>query len=204
MKKSLLIIFLAGGLLFGVALLYANLVILQNKSQIYSENNVPSTTIGLVFGAGMRDDGSMSPMQSDRVKEGVALYKAGKVSQLIMTGDDGGMKADEVGAMRAAAIAAGVPEDKVRTDPHGYRTYESCYREANVYGIKKVIAVSQSFHLPRIVYLCENFGIETVGVPADIRNYGWDQVFMDAREAGARLKALWQVVFTKPLPRNLD
>ena len=188
------------GVVFLVLLVFSNLDILQERSFIFFPADVPSTTIGLVFGGGLNKDGSLNSMVEDRIAAGVALFRSGKVGKLMITGDDGRMYNNEVDAMKKAVLALGVAEDKILVDRHGYRTYDSCYREAKVYGIKRVVAVSQFFHLPRIIFLCEHFGIGTTGVAADFRNYGFDSLYMNIREIGARLKSWWQVNVTNPKP----
>ncbi|MFA6105449.1 MAG: ElyC/SanA/YdcF family protein [Patescibacteria group bacterium] len=189
---------------FFIFIIYANLVIIKKSDKIVFPADVPTSTVGLIFGGGLNADGTPNEMLTDRIVEGVALYKTGKVSILMMTGDDGKRYQNEVDAMKKAAMSFGVPENKIILDRHGYRTYESCYREANIFGFTEVIAVSQAFHLPRIIYLCENFGIKTIGVAADLHSYGGDLAWMKFREVGARLKAWWQIKITHPLPMVLE
>ncbi len=177
---------------------YTNFVIVENKNLIYHNlEELPQREIALIFGGGMEPDGSQSDMQLDRVKTGIDLYKKGKVKKLIMTGDDGGNRVNEVDAMKLYAIQQGIPIHDIAVDPHGYRTYESCYREANVYELEKVVAVSQDFHLPRIIYFCSHFGIDTIGFSADYQ--GFKQTDKNRiREMLARLKGWWQVNVTQP------
>ncbi len=193
-----------GGILFLIffiiLLVFTNLDILQERAFIFFPPDAPSTTVGLIFGGGLNKDGGLNSMVADRVAAGVALLRSGKVGELIITGDDGRIHSNEVDAMKKAALELGVAADKIIVDRHGYRTYDSCYRAAKVYKIKRVVAVSQFFHLPRIIFLCEHFGVGTTGVAADFRNYGFDSIYMNTREIGARLKAWWQVNVTKPMP----
>lgn len=174
--------------------LFANLFILRfQKNIIFDINSVGVRPVALVFGGGMKPDGkTMSEMQTDRVIQGVNLYKAGKVQKLLMTGDDGGNNADEVDAMEAYAISLGVPDENVDIDPHGYNTYKSCERAKSVYGLESIIAVSQEFHLPRIIYFCSREGIDVLGSPADLRSYGfWQSLWPQGiRESLARVKAV--------------
>lgn len=175
--------------------LASNIYILSfAKGNIFvSTQDVPTGTVALVFGGGMKKDGvTMSEMQEDRVKRGIELYTAGKVQTLFMTGDDGANNADEVSAMKKYAIDAGVPESAIQIDPHGYNTYKSCERAAQVYHITNTIVISQDFHLPRIIYFCSRQGIQVVGVSATLREYGleakiWPQ---GLREWLARVKAV--------------
>lgn len=208
MQKNKKLLLSGGGAIFLliVFLIFTNLDILQEKAFVFLPDQVPSTTLGLIFGGGLNNDGSLNDMVTDRVTAGVSLFRAGKVGQLMITGDDGQMRNNEVDAMKKAAVALGVPADKILLDRHGYRTYDSCYREAKVYGVRQIIAVSQLFHLPRIIFLCEHLGIATVGVAADSKNYGFDALYMNVREVGARLKA-WldiKVLKTRPFTMSKD
>lgn len=205
-KTKKIILWVAGlGLsVFLAFLIYANALILRWPHQVISVADAPTSSIALVFGGGMKDATTMSDLQADRVSVGIELYKQGKVKKIMMTGDDGAYVSDEVDAMRKAALDAGVPADDILVDPHGYRTYESCYREHFVYGLDSAIAISQNFHLARISYLCDHFGLKTVGIAADLRDYGFTKYKMNIREFGARLKAWWQIVVTKPPPMSLE
>ena len=181
----------------GMFIVGVNLAILARQSAIIrAGDQVPAAASALVFGGGMKPDGSMSEMQEDRVRQGIELYQSGRVGRLIMTGDDGARRFDEVTAMRQYAIDNGVPEGDILVDPHGYRTYLSCKRAAEVYGVTTTIAISQSFHLPRIIYFCEHFGIRTAGVPADLRDYNSWWV-PHGREILARLKGWLQITLSK-------
>ncbi len=200
LKKIILVIVVFSMGMF----LIANAFILSFQGSIIPAGAVPERHIALIFGGGMKAPGIMSDMQTDRVIQGVALYNAGKVKKLMMTGDDGAYYSDEVTFMKQYAIELGVPLEDILVDPHGYRTYESCYREFHVYGMTSTIAVSNKFHLSRIAYLCQGFGIDTLGVAADLRDYGFDEYKMNVREALARLKAFWQFSITRPLPISLE
>ena len=73
--------------------------------------------------------------------------------------------------MREYAISLGVPDQAIVLDYAGRRTYDTCYRARDIFGIKKAILVTQSFHLPRALYICNSLGIQANGVASDLRNY---------------------------------
>ncbi len=153
---------------------------------------VEAAPIAMVLGASVKDDGTLSDALKDRILTGVELYQAGKVTQLLLTGDDGGLRRNEIVPMKQAAMEAGIPEKDIITDGQGYRTYESCKRAAQLYGIKKAIVVTQRFHLPRALYLCSRFGIEVQGIAADKQPYVRIMYFT-MRDLLASAKAWWDI-----------
>lgn len=189
--------FAAGFVGLGI-LLYANYVILQFAPRIINIEQAPTSSLVLIFGGGMKNKVEMSDMQWDRVEVGAQLFNRGRVEKVMITGDDGALRADEITAMTNRLIALGVPTSSLLVDPHGYRTYESCIREARVYGVTSAIVISQSFHLPRIQYFCEHFGIKTTPVHADLRVYKNMLWAGNVREWLARLKGWWQIEVTQP------
>ncbi|MBU0661082.1 YdcF family protein [Patescibacteria group bacterium] len=187
--------------LFLFAVIASNAFILEYKQRIVVKPEPVQTAI--VFGAGMVDEAEMSQLQRERVQKGIDLYRAGVVKELLMTGDDGAMRGSEVQAMKKMAVDAGVPADVISVDPHGYNTYASCYRAVHEFNIDQAILVSHEFHLPRILYMCQTFGLPSVGVAAKEGNYTihtkwWS---MEGREMLARLKGWWQVSVTHPEPK---
>ncbi len=139
----------------------------------------------LVLGAGVRADGTASPMLADRVKVAVDLYEATGLP-LLMSGDHTG-DYNEVAVMKALAVEAGVPAEDVFLDHAGYSTYESLYRAKEMFGARKVAVVSQGYHLYRALFIARECGLEAVGVPSDLRDY-YLQTRYELRELLARVK----------------
>lgn len=172
----------------------------------YSDlSRVPPERVAVVFGAGVRPDGSLSPMLADRVDAAIALYQRGQVARLLMTGDNSTVDYNEVSAMQRYAVAHGVPAADITLDYAGFSTYESCYRANVIFGLERAVLVTQQFHLPRAVYTCRHLGIEASGLgTTDWGVYGWRTMFRyTLREVLATLNALWQVHVTRPLPTFL-
>ncbi len=155
----------------------------------------------LVLGAGLLPDGQPGPMLTERIQTGVDLYTAGVAPKLIMSGDHSRPDHDEVNAMKDAALARGVPSEDVFMDHAGFSTYDSLYRAGAVFGVKKVVIVTQAYHLPRSLWIARALGLEAVGVACDTQRYGW-QFFRDVREILARDKDFFKCLL-KPLPRCL-
>lgn len=157
----------------------------------------------LVLGCKVKDDGVPSHMLEDRLRRGVELYHGKAAPKLLMSGDHGRTEYNEVGAMKAYAINAAVPSCDVFMDHAGFSTYESLYRAKEVFGVKKVILVSQEYHLHRAIYIAEEMGIEAYGVSADYRTYS-GQAKRDLREVLARCKDILTTAFEVPPTYNGD
>ncbi|MEG3835954.1 MULTISPECIES: ElyC/SanA/YdcF family protein [unclassified Microcoleus] len=167
--------------------------------------NVPAEPIAIVFGAGLWEDGTPSPMLADRVQAAVDLYKAGRVDKLLMTGDNSTVDYNEVQAMQDFAEAQGVPINNIVLDYAGFSTYESCYRAKEIFGITQAVLVTQNFHLARAVYTCRRLGIKAIGLGTPdwgkFRQKG--MIRYTFREFLAVIKALWEVRVTRPEPTFL-
>ena len=141
----------------------------------------------LVLGAGVKANGSPSDMLRDRLEVGIELYELGASDRILMSGDHMQHDYDEVGVMKRYAVDAGVPSEHVFLDHAGLSTYDSLYRAANLYGAKKVLIVTQEYHLYRALYIARSLGMEAYGVSASLRPYR-AQIVRDVREVAARVK----------------
>lgn len=173
---------------------------LYADSRLYDPANSPSGRVAIVFGAGLYRDGSPTPVLRDRVATAVDLYKFGKVEKLLMSGNFS-RGHNEPGAMRTHALGLGIPEQDIILDNEGLRTYDTCYRARDIFGLDSAILVTQAFHLPRAIYTCNLLGVSATGVPADLRNYRRaSQTFWNIRETVATAVALWEIHLSQPKP----
>jgi len=129
----------------------------------------------------------------------IALYQAGKVNKLLLTGDNRFANYNEPAAMAAYAEARGVPREDLVLDYAGRRTYDSCYRAAAIFGVEQAVLVTQAFHLPRALYTCDRLGIETVGVVADRHTY-IRSAWFELRELFALMRAWLDLNLLRPVP----
>jgi len=153
--------------------------------------------VAIVFGAGIG-----TPILTDRVSTAVSLYKGGKISKILMTGDNGHLNYDEPYAMKSLAVAAGVPKKDVVCDYAGFRTYDSLYRARDIFDIRNAILVTQGFHLPRAIFIAKNLGLSVIGINAALRSYGLEQYLYELREILASEYA-WLDVTTQRKPKFL-
>jgi len=160
-------------------------------------SNIPQTRVAIVFGAGLSNNGSEpSVILEDRVLAAVDLYKAGKVDKILMSGDSS-IGHNESKIMMETAIKNGVKEFDLQPDYSGDRTYDTCYRAKNVFGINKAILVTQMYHLPRALYTCSSMGIEVYGYAADRHIYAGINDYT-LREYPATFLAFWQLNIIAP------
>lgn len=159
----------------------------------------PRVPVAIVFGAGLRADGRLSPMLADRMDTAIALYRAGVVRKLLVSGDNRFIEYNEPGRMYDYAVARGVPPADVVRDYAGRRTYDTCYRAGAIFGIDRAILVTQRFHLPRAIFTCRSLGVDAIGFSADRRTY-WSNPYYRVRDAFATLRAWWDVMIVRPLP----
>lgn len=187
-------VFLLIGLLRIGMLVYAN-------ARTHLPQESPDAPVALVLGAGLNRDGTPGLVLRDRVKTAVELYQDGTVDKILMSGDNSEEYYDEPGAMKEFALGLGIPEEDIVVDFAGTSTYNSCYRARAIFGLNRILVVTQAYHLPRAVFLCRSFKIEAFGVPADEAYYRRSSyTFWWVREVLASVKAYWDVYISRPMP----
>lgn len=154
----------------------------------------------LVLGCGVWGD-RPSHMLEDRLLVGIELCKNGASEKLLMSGDHGSDEYDEVNVMKTFATDRGLDSEDVFMDHAGFSTYESMYRARDIFKAKKVLIVTQEYHLYRAIFVARRLGLDAYGVTSDLRDYG-GQIFRDIREILARNKDLMYTVI-QPEPTYL-
>jgi vancomycin permeability regulator SanA len=176
-------------------------MLLISQSRTYLPETVQQAPAALVLGAGLNRDGTPGLVLQDRVRSAAELYFSGKVEKILMSGDNSSEFYDEPGAMKHFALELGVPEEDITLDFAGRRTYDSCYRAKAIFGLDRLIVVTQAYHLPRALFLCNAFDLEADGIPADDANYRRSSyTFWWVREILASVNAYWDVYISHPLP----
>jgi SanA protein len=158
---------------------------------------VPTSEVAIVLGASVLN-GKPSPVLAERADMAIRLYDAGKVSKILVTGDNGELTHDEVTPVRRYLTDAGIPADDIFLDHAGFDTYSSMYRARTVFDASSAIIVTQDFHLPRALYIARHLGITTYGVVAQ----GQGSINDYLREIPASDKALWDLL-TRRVPEYL-
>ncbi|MCI9177715.1 MAG: DUF218 domain-containing protein [Clostridia bacterium] len=178
-------------------------VVGSTKRKIISEEeakNLQEVDCILVLGAGIWGN-TPSPMLEDRLLQGISLYQKGVSNKIIMSGDHGQEEYDEVNVMKNFAIERGVASENIFMDHAGFSTYDSIYRAKEIFKAKKIIIVTQEYHLYRALYIAKQLGLEAYGVKSNPREYA-GQALREVREIAARDKDFINSIF-KPTPKYL-
>jgi vancomycin permeability regulator SanA len=170
---------------------------------IYTAETVPNADAVLILGAYVLPNGTLSDMLQDRVTVGHGLYLNGKAPKILVSGDHGRTYYDEVNSMKDYIKSQGVPGSDVFMDHAGFSTYESMYRARDIFQVRKVIIVTQHYHLLRAVFIARALGLEAYGVDADLHNYGMIMGSYQVREMAARNKDFWLAKVFNPQPTFL-
>ena len=185
--RILLTVVISVILLTGISLLSINLIVTgTTANDIQPLNEAEKRPVAIVLGAKVHPGGRLSDMLRDRMETAIALYHAGAVDQLLLSGDGNG-EWSEVKYMKLYAMEKGVPEDAILTDPEGFSTYESISRAKEIYRTDRLIVVTQKYHLYRALYIAESLEMDARGVSADLDIYS-GQLYRDLREILARVK----------------
>lgn len=193
---------LSAGLLLAPGVLAAA-IHLATRRRIVALEELPAVPVGLVLGAEVHPGGRPSGFLRARLDVAAELYRRGLVGRLLVSGDGRSRFQDEPAAMRAYLVAHQVPEAAIDVDPGGLDTYASCARARDVFGLRRLVVVSQRYHLPRALAICRLLGIEAWGVgdtSARLSRRAWAHGMR--REVAANLKLVWDVATRNPWARR--
>lgn len=175
--------------------IYSNGEISEEVISNYLSND--EHRVALILGAGIINNEEPTAALADRVSVGAELYFEGVVDKLLMSGDNRFEDYNEPEVMRNYAVDLGVEFDDIVLDYAGRRTYDSCYRAKYIFGLDELVIVTQDFHLPRALYVCNEIGINSMGFSSNLREYiGYNNLLL--RERGARVIAFFDVWRKQP------
>lgn len=167
--------------------------------------DVPDEPVALVLGAGIAANGQPSPYLRRRLDAAAELYRDGRVTTVLVSGDHSTPYHDEPAVMRTYLLAHGVPDSAIVRDDAGLDTHASCVRAHDVYGVDRAVVITQDYHLPRALFTCRHAGIDAVGVPVSAASARpWQAVAWHVREAPASLRAALDAVVRRPAPALPD
>jgi SanA protein len=177
-------------------------IIAQTKAQLFTTvAAVPANDVALVLGTSPKIGGRWAnPFFEGRMDAAAALYRAGKVRHLLLSGDNRKATYDEPTSMREALAARGVPESAMTLDYAGFRTLDSLARARAVFGVEQLTIVTDDFHQNRALFLAEAHGVQAVGLASEPVRFEWSKKTR-LREIGSRVKACLDVYVLGTEPR---
>ena len=190
--------------LFAILICFANYKI-NSFSEPYLYNrtdSIPVCKTAVLLGTSkfMRN-GTKNYFFYNRIAAAETLFKSGKISFLIISGDNSLSYYNEPEDMKKELVKAGVPDSVIFLDYAGFRTFDSMIRAKEIFGQSKFIVVSQQFHNERAIYIARKYGIEAYGYNAeDVSAYSGFKT--KVRELFARVKVFIDV-YTNKQPKFL-
>lgn len=138
------------------------------KNRLYSDvENIPYNKVGLLLGTAPTTlSGTRNFYFDYRIDAAAALFKAGKIDYILVSGDNHSSDYDEPSCMRDSLMARGIPQDKIILDYAGFRTLDSVVRAKEIFGQENITIISQQFHNERALYLANFYGINAIGYNA--------------------------------------
>jgi SanA protein len=188
-----------------VAVVTCNIWIVKStESKVFSDvAKLPDHRIALVLGTSHKlVSGGANPFFQTRIDMAAQLYRTGKISHFILSGDNRSMSYNEPVEMRKALIKLGVPSSAITLDYAGLRTLDSVVRSKEIFGQNKITIITHPFHSYRALFISRYYDIDAVAMVADdpSLDHSFRVIF---REYFARTKAVLDLYVFKTAPRFL-
>ena len=195
MKRAILFALLCFGFLVFFVLVSNAVIYLTTTAHIYNDlADAPSAEVAIIPGAAIFEGGALSSIFLDRADMAIKLYEAKKVTKILVSGDNSTDSHNEVNPVRLYLMSRNIPQEDIYLDHAGFDTYSSMYRARDIFGVSSALVSTQSFHLPRAVFIARRLGIEAYGMNADV---GHMLLSNSAREVLANEKAMLDLLFRR-------
>lgn len=186
--RSIVVVLMLAGLATTLTLAANSACRKASVGRIFSAmESAPTNDVGLVLGTSKLTKGGNPNLHfNQRIATAAALYRAGKIKHLLVSGDNHIASYDEPGDMREALVAAGVPAETITCDYAGFRTLDSVIRAGAVFNLEKCTIITEAFHCPRAVWIARQHGLNAIAFAApDVGLKSWS-LRADVREQLAR------------------
>jgi len=176
------------------------IIVLSGRNSVYlKDSEIKGLNVAIVLGAAVNPEGNPRDMLKDRLDVAANAYWDGYIEKILVSGDNRVENYNEPLAMQQyLIIQRAIPEEDIVLDFAGRRTYDTCARAASVFKLKKVLLISQGYHLSRAIFLCENLGVSVKGLSATVSNEYEAETWYKTREFFAIHKAIWDIYIHKP------
>jgi SanA protein len=199
MKKKLKWITLSGIILLIAIVWLSNkrIDLVTNKLVSCKLSNTPQNKVGLLLGTSKYlKSGQLNEYFQNRIQATIELFKAGKIENIVISGDNSRSNYNEPLEMKNELIKLGVPEEKIYLDYAGFRTYDSVIRMNKIFGQSSFTVISQEFHNRRAVFIADKLNLKAFGYNAkDVSKYNGFKTKL--REKFARVKVFLDLLINK-------
>lgn len=185
--------------------LLSNLWVVESTSDrvYFDDNDLPSRKVALVLGTShLLTNGEPNPFFESRMETAAMLFKVGKITHFIVSGDNRTRYYNEPQEMRKALLKLGVPSASITLDYAGLRTLDSVVRSKEIFGQDKILIITQAFHSYRALFISQYYDIDAVAYVAQEPEEE-DGLPVYLREYLARTKAVLDLYVLKTAPRHL-
>ncbi len=160
-------------------------------------NSIPKNKVGLLLGTSKYlINGKENGYFKNRIQATIELYNAGKIDDIVISGDNSKSNYNEPLDMKNELIKYGIPEGKIYLDYAGFRTYDSMVRMNKVFGQSSFTVISQEFHNRRAIYIAKRINLNVIGYNAkDVTAYNGFKTKL--REKFARVKVFLDLAVNK-------
>lgn len=162
-------------------------IISKNKKEIDRLKKLKPQCI-MILGAGIKDKETPTSILKERLDTGIRLYKMGIAPKILLTGDNGTREHNEIHVMLKYTLEHGVKKKDIFCDHAGFNTSNSINRSKKIFGVERMVIVTQKYHEYRSLYMANKLGIKAIGVPPKENS----------------LKGQWKRQIREVLARNKD
>jgi SanA protein len=197
--QALRLTFYAALLVAAVLVVPRTYAALRYQGHVQPGPDASGAPVAIVFGAGLKRDGTPTLILADRMAAAAELYRAGKVEKLLLSGGNQFVDYNEPQSMFEYGQQLGIPASAMVLDYAGRRTYDTCLRARDIFQVRQAVLVTQRYHLDRALLTCDALGLDVQGVAADLSPYP-PQPYFDwwTREWPATTKAVWDLYIDPP------
>ncbi|WP_413110207.1 vancomycin high temperature exclusion protein [Thaumasiovibrio sp. DFM-14] len=202
--RHTLLVFLVMILSGGAALISLDQWIsFRYRHDVYDNiNDIPERRIGMVLGTSKYIGRTLNWFYQHRIDSALALYKAGKVHTLLLSGDNAHRSYNEPWTMKRDFLKADIPEKDIVLDYAGFRTLDSVVRANKIFEANELVIITQRFHCERALFIAEHYDIDAICFVAPMPG-GYAGFKIRLREVLARANALLDVYVLDKQPKFL-
>ena len=163
----------------------------ENPSQPGKNFTKDSADVAVVLGAAVWSENRPSPSLAARVDKAAELFKKGYSKRIQLTGGSapGEMSESEVALLRLTSEK--IEPEKIWVEASTSSTIEQIHfiKRNLIEGkkLKNIIIISDSYHLPRIVQICDFYSVKATVLSSDLELSFQSKIYYRIRESLALL-----------------